>query len=1094
MSVIKRTGNIQKFSSSKLKQFFNRIKGISPSLHSVDVELTYDSINKGLTDQISSDDMLKFLSSSCAALSTQSYDYSVLAGRIEMVNLYKVTPDSFTDAMNRLKPILDSNFLEKVNQYDFDQHIVEERDFTYDIIGVKTLQRSYLLKDEKGFVERPQYMLMRVAVFLGDTPEEAVKTYDFLSRKYYTHATPTLFHSGMKRHQLASCFLMTMKDDSIDGIFDTVKNAAKISKSAGGIGFSVSNIRAKGSPINGTNGHSSGLVPMLRVFNNTARYVDQCLTPNTIVYTTGKPTEIQHLVDGESLVHENGAENVSKILEHDYNGPLIHIKTLNSIENLCITPEHPVFALKDLGKSYNFTLTKQKIIDGSNVPSWYDVKELKVRDFIGTPIPDYEKDFESISADDCYFYGIVLGDGCISNGSQKITLHTVRKDFIKNWVLNYFHSNCTQYHINIDGNTTVIRWNKNVNLPIRHGDVYFNKEKHVHHKWLHLPIAKAKYILKGLVDTDGSKGKELQFDSTSRNLIESVKYLLLRMGVLCSGYKRDRRGESHETDRGTITNKKISYVVRIPKVMEIASLFGITPGKFTKYFRHENILYTRIQNIRSSNYNGVLYDLQFEKDHSYITHNGLVHNGGGKRKGSFAVFIEPWHADVQDVLKLKLNHGVEEERARDLFYSMWIPDIFMKRVESDGDWALFCPTKVPGLQDAYGPAFDSMYEEAEKANLYKTTIKARVLWNQILDTQIETGTPYLMYKDACNMKSNQSNLGTIRSSNLCAEVVQYSNKNEVSVCTLASICLPKCTTQNGFDFNKLAIITSMVTKNLNKVVDKTSYPLKETLYSNTKNRPIGIGVQGLADVFQLMGIAYDSKDAADLNTKIFETIYYNALKTSSEIAKTQGTYQSFQNCPAHLGKLQFDLWNHTPTSMYDWESLKQSIKTHGLRNSLLVACMPTASTAQINGNTESFEPRTSNLYVRRVLSGEFVIMNRYLESACRKINRWDKKLIDNIITNKGSIQNTDLPQEMKNTFKTVWEMSQKSLIDLSVGRAPYVCQSQSLNLYISQPTRNVLTSMHFYAWKQGLKTGMYYLRTKPKSNAIAFTACESCSA
>lgn len=743
MSIVKRAGTVEKFCPKKLKHFFKSISEITPSLYSVDVDLTYDRVNKGLTDTISSEDMLKFLSSSCAALSTQSYDYSLLAGRIEMVNLYKTTPDSFTDAMNRLAPILDTNFLEKINQYDFDQHIVEERDFTYDIIGVKTLQRSYLLKDNNGFVERPQYMLMRVAVFLADSAAEAVETYESLSKKQYTHATPTLFHSGMKRHQLASCFLMTMKDDSVDGIFDTIKNAAKISKSAGGIGFSVSNIRAKGSPINGTNGHSSGLIPMLRVFNNTARYIDQ---------------------------------------------------------------------------------------------------------------------------------------------------------------------------------------------------------------------------------------------------------------------------------------------------------------------------------------------------------------GGGKRKGSFAVFIEPWHADVQDVLKLKLNHGVEEERARDLFYSMWIPDIFMKRVESDGDWALFCPTKVPGLQDAYGPAFDTMYEEAEKANLYKTKIKARVLWNQILDTQIETGTPYLMYKDACNMKSNQSNLGTIRSSNLCAEVVQYSDKNEISVCTLASICLPKCTSQSGFDFEKLGKITRLITKNLNKVVDKTSYPLKETLYSNKKNRPIGIGVQGLADVFQIMGYPYGSKQASQLNTQIFETIYYNALKTSNELAKKHGAYETFPNSPASNGNLQFDLWGYNPSSTFDWSTLKESIKIHGLRNSLLVACMPTASTAQINGNTESFEPRTSNLYVRRVLSGEFVIMNKYLEAACRKINRWDKKLIDNIIANKGSIQNTDLPQEMKNTFKTVWEMSQKSLIDLSVGRAPFVCQSQSLNLYISQPTRNILTSMHFYAWKQGLKTGIYYLRTQPKSNAIAFTACESCSA
>lgn len=737
MIILKRSGTQEEFNTSKMKQFITNMVNIEPVLYSIDIDKVVKKLQTGLSDNMSSEEVLSYTSDFCAGMGTESYDYSMLAGRITTISLYRETPSTFSEAMNRVKHLLDESFLQKVSDnIDYDSHIIENNDFQYDILGIKTLMRSYLLKDESGYVERPQYMLMRVALFLCDVPEEVIETYNIMSKGLYTHASPTLFHSGMKQHQLASCFLMTMKDDSIEGIYESLKDTALISKSAGGIGISVSNIRAMGSTIKGTNGTSNGLVPMLRVFNNTARYCDQ---------------------------------------------------------------------------------------------------------------------------------------------------------------------------------------------------------------------------------------------------------------------------------------------------------------------------------------------------------------GGGKRKGSFAIFIEPWHADIFDVLSLKLNHGLEEERARDLFYSLFIPDLFMKCVENDEDWYLFCPRDVPELQNAYGESFNRIYQLAVDSNMYRRKIKARELWNRVIATQIETGTPYLVYKDACNVKSNQRHLGTIKSSNLCAEIVEYSAPDETAVCTLASIALPKHVGVGGFDFDKLMLTAMAVTRNLNHVVDKTSYPVKAAENSNKRHRPLGLGVQGLADVFQMMGLPYGGEEAKKLNHDIFETIYYGACRMSVELAKLHGVYESYPGSPTSCGQFNFDLWGHKPSSRWDWAQLRQEMKQHGMRNSLLVALMPTASSASILGNTESFEPRTSNLYVRRVLSGEFMIMNKYLERACKKRNLWNKKLRDDLIKNRGSVLNTNLPKDMKNVFKTVWEMSQKALIDLSRGRAPYVCQSQSLNLYQSSPTTNSLNSMHFYAWRQGLKTGQYYLRTQPKAMAIAFT-------
>lgn len=743
MSVIKRRGVEEPFDESKLRSFVERTRTQYKPLETIDVDLLCEQIKRGIADKMPTSDIVSYTAEQAASLSTQSYEYGILAGRLEMMDLHTTTPTTFRESMRLLdeENILSKEFMAKVYEYEYDLHIRHNNDYNYDIIGLRTLRRSYLLKNKDGVVERPQYLLMRVAVFLSDEPQEAVDLYNILTDGWYTHASPTLFNSGLKQSQLASCFLMSIKDDSIEKIYETLQDVALVSKSAGGIGIDVSNIRAKGTRIRGTNGTSNGLVPMLRVFNNTARYVDQ---------------------------------------------------------------------------------------------------------------------------------------------------------------------------------------------------------------------------------------------------------------------------------------------------------------------------------------------------------------GGNKRKGSFAIYIEPWHKDVQSVLNLKLNHGVEEERARDLFYALWTPDLFMKRVESDDKWTLFCPTDAPGLQDAYGENFNRLYEKYESSGV-GVTIKARDLWMQICTTQIETGTPYLLYKDACNLKSNQKNLGTIRSSNLCCEIVEYHDKNETAVCTLASIALPKFVTQHGFNFDKLVEISDTVTRNLNKVIDKTTYPVKEARSSNLKHRPIGIGVQGLSDVFQMMGMPYDSEEAKALDRDIFESIYYGSIKASIQLAKEHGPYDSFEGSPAAKGIFQFNMWGVEPSGRFDWSTVRENMMKFGLRNSLLTAPMPTASSAQIMGNTESFEPRTSNLYVRRVLSGEFVIVNKYLQMTCQKLGKWDETLINNIIKHKGSVQMSDLSEDIKAVFKTTWEISQKDIIDHAAARGPYIDQSQSLNLYLKSPTHSQLTSMHFYGWKKGLKTGQYYLRTQPQATPINFT-CESCSA
>ncbi len=747
MRVLKRSGESQEMLFDKVtarikkladgqSQGFGLLHGVSPDkvAQKTFYEM-FDGISTSKIDDISAD--------IAANMMTVDPDYEVLAARILVSNMHKTYPKTFSESMNQIPNVSDAI---KEVAYRYDQLIVPDRDYMFGYFGIKTMQKVYLSPGET-----PQYMFLRVALGIHGDEFDAVKeTYDLLSLKKFTHATPTMINAGTHMPQMSSCFL-TSVEDSIEGIYKNIGKCAQISKHAGGIGIHAQDIRSKGSLIKGTNGTSSGIIPMLRVYNSTARYVDQA----------------------------------------------------------------------------------------------------------------------------------------------------------------------------------------------------------------------------------------------------------------------------------------------------------------------------------------------------------------GRRKGSFAVYLEPWHPDIFEFLELRLNQGDEDARCRDLFTAMWIPDKFMRMVESGGSWALFDPSECPGLSECYGEAFDMLYNTYLTEGRARKIVPALSIWHAILKSQIETGTPYMLYKDTCNARSNQQNLGTLKGSNLCSEVVQHTSKDEIAVCNLASIALPEYIRNGEFDFEELHRVTKVVTKNLNKVIDRNYYPVSEARTSNMRHRPIGIGIQGLADVYMLLGLPFDSTEAADLNKRIFETIYHGALEMSVELARVEGRYESFSGSPASEGLLQFDLAGASNkfTWHYDWDSMRRRVRQTGLRNSLLVAPMPTATTSQVLGNNECFEPYTTNLYLRRTLAGEFVVVNRHLVRALQKLNMWTPELKDEIIRHNGSVQNIQgIPDTLKSLFKTSWELSQKVLIDQARDRGYFVCQTQSLNLFVESPTLAKLSSMHMYAWKQGLKTGMYYLRTRPKAAPIQVTlepslpACASCGA
>ena len=1093
MSVRKRDGMSQDMSFDKILRRVKKLGAeVSPPLAINYSQLVIKVIDQ-LYDNISTTNIDELTAEQCASLSTSNYDYGILANRIIVSNHHKNTPAAFTDAMQRLyqrqdvqgqpAPLLHESFWQLVQRHGpvLDAMIDCQRDYLFDYFGFKTLERAYLMKLNGEIVERPQHMWLRVALGIHGEALDAVKeTYDLLSLKYFTHATPTLFNAGTLRPQLSSCYLLGMESDSIDGIYNTLKDCASISKWAGGIGLHVHNVRATGAHIGGTNGTSNGLVPMLRVFNMTARYVDQCFPPETLVQTLDGSKPIAEVTIMDRVLTSDGTyQAVQKPVRHQYAGPLLHITLKGHDNKVRVTPAHQIFSIR--AASLSAASLSAASLSAASVsampldPIFQSAETLRVGDLVAVPLPTYEADLPHLTLDDCFFYGTLLSSKCTwDTDKQCIRVNfttSLNQSMALNFVLEYLQKRGIVVLVNDpynELNNLHLEWSVAQPGWIWPTDFFVDLKKKIPSPLLHLPKAKIFEILKGFQEGQTMQNETMQNETRQNETRQSeafaadLAYLFLRLGIFYGGF--------------------------VPRMTQTHMFVPISAIDF------------------EAHYEGVVHDFEIDAPHDYtISQLGIVHNGGGKRNGSFAIYLEPWHADIEAFLELKKNHGDEELRARDLFYALWLPDLFMQKVKADEDWALFCPHQCPGLADCYGEAFQHLYDSYVAAGKAAKMVKARALWYKILDSQMETGTPYLLYKDAANKKSNQQNLGVIKSSNLCCEIIEYSDGQETAVCNLASIALNKFVLPDRtFDYAELHRVTQVVTRNLNKIIDVNFYPTPKTQKSNWLHRPIGIGVQGLADTFALMDLAFHSAEARVVNKQIFETMYHAALSSSCTLAQKDGPYSSFQGSPAAQGQLQFDLWQVDPgTERYDWPALKAAIKQHGLRNSLLLAPMPTASTSQILGNNECFEPFTSNLYARRTNAGEFVVVNKYLMEELREAGLWTTALKNEIIFHKGSVQQlTCLTPHQKEKYKTVWEIPMKHLIDLSADRGAFICQSQSLNLWVEDPDYKSLTALHFYSWQAGLKTGLYYLRRKAKHQAQQFTLqpitegaeCENCSA
>ena len=1102
MYVTKRDGKREIVSFDKI---LNRIKKIGQEAH---MKLNYTTLVMKVIDQlydgISTTKIDELSAEQCASMASIHPDYNVLAGSIIISNHHSNTSPSFVEVMTQLyyfedkhgkqSPLISEETFQHImdNADIFDKMCCYNRDYLIDYFGFKTLERAYLMKINNKIVERIQHMWLRVSIGIhGDNMIRIKETYDLMSQKYFTHATPTLFNSGTPRPQNSSCFLLAMESDSIEGIYNTLKDCALISKWAGGIGLHIHNVRASGSHIRGTNGSSNGIVPMLKVFNNTAKYVDQCLDPDTIVYTKRGAIPIKNIVIGDEVVTDDGQYyEIGKVLDNHYKGDFYTLELQDSLQPLKLTDMHPLWCIQNPENqdSYHiYNMLEKKMI----APDFIEVKNINKNDYIGFPIPKYEKDIREYSEDDCRFYGIYFYSLINDNGfidptgndptiklnipiSKKITIQFV-EDYLNSYAIPF-----TKNDENINYFTT-FEWNRVNRFKFTYEMFYEGVPA-----LLHLPKPKTVKIIQGMIELNDSKINNEYFlysyNDKSSNLMSNLRYMLLRMGVLTSGNASLLHISQNDFNR--IFNIDVTF-----------------PPKPNDYFEYNGTLFSRvINNSFVIDYSGRVIDIEVDNEdhHNFLTDSGLVKNGGGKRNGSFAIYLEPWHADVELFLQMRKNHGDEELKARDLFYALWIPDLFMERIKADGQWTLMCPDECPGLSDVYGDAFNELYTKYEREGKGRCTMKARDLWFQVLDAQMETGTPYLVYKDAANKKSNQQNVGTIKSSNLCSEIIQYSDADETATCNLASIALPSFidTTDPAnptIDYDKLHEVTKVVTYNLNQVIDVNYYPTEKTRRSNMRHRPIGIGVQGLADVFMLLNLPFTSEEAKKINHRIFETIYHGAVEQSCQMAMEYGHYETFEGSPASEGKLQFDLWNVTPNlpgekSRYDWDNLKKYVQMYGLRNSLLLAPMPTASTSQILGNNECIEPITSNIYNRRTIAGEFILANKYLMKDLIQLDLWNEKVKNNIIANNGSVQHIEaIPPEIREKYKTVWEIPMRTLIDMAADRGAFVCQSQSLNLWLEDPNYNMLTSMHFYAWSKGLKTGIYYLRRRGRHQAQQFT-------
>lgn len=1057
MHVLKQDGHLEPVSFDKI---LRRIEILVTRLNLKRInsaEIAKQTI-AGLYDGISTTEIDQFAATDCASKIKDDPEYDKLATGLCISRLHKLTSDNFQDQTQKLfdHKLITEKYYEftKTNSEKI-QNIIRDkymRDYDFDYFGFKTLERAYLFKtninNKLVILERPQHMFMRIALGLNlDNLDHGLETYDLLSQKLFIFGSPTLYNTATHWQQLASCFLFKMADD-LGKIFQTIGEMAEVSKRAGGIGLSLSDIRASGSPIRSTNGISDGIIPLIKVLNEVGRYVNQCFHPKTQVFTESGPMEMDKIKPGDKIYTATGElKPVLKIFRQKSDKNLYQIKIKHGLEPVLVTGEHQI-----LVANFNPEYSQE----------YKSVKDLKIGDYLIFP-KIKNNNSNNYNPDFYRFIGLSMNntENIIKNGKIKSKILINKPEtgkFIENF-LNFYNipykseNNCYTYY-----NLTY-----NINLN------YFDSD------FLKLTKNQDKKLLSGIFETKGHilNGNHFIIINNNKKLAYQIQYILLKYGILITA---------------SINNSSI--ILELPKTSFINK---ITNQKFdpeNSYLTSGNLLFSPIINILDNiNYSGDILDFNIADNNNYLTSMGIVHNSG-KRNGAITIYVEPWHADIYAFCELRKNTGTEELRARDIFLALWIPDLFMRRVESDDYWSLMCPDECPGLTQTYGSEFEELYQKYESETKFRKKIKARDLWFHILSAQSETGMPFMLYKDNINHKSNQSNIGIIQSSNLCTEIVEYTNPGEIAVCNLSSICLPRFITNQGFDYSKLLYVSKIATRTLNKIIDINYYPVDSAKKSNFSHRPIGIGVQGLADTYYKLDIPFDSDEARITNRKIFETIYFGSLTESNNLAKIYGPYSSFSGSPFSKGLLQYHLWNMAPEKLlmgYNWRDLISDIIKYGTRNSLLTTIMPTASTSQIMGNSESVMVPTSNIYTRSTQTGEFVIINKYLIEKLISMDLWGENIRNEIIYDNGSIQNIQLiPENIKNIYKTAYEISNKPIILQAIERGPFIDQSQSMDLFCKTPDFQKLTSSHFYSWRNGLKTGMYYLRTQPASDPIKF--------
>ena len=1051
--VTKRDGKREPISFDKI---LHRIQNLCLNLV-IDPAYVAQQVVSQIYPGVKTEELDDFAAQLCAQKQTEHPDYGVLAVRIGISNNRKQTPDRFSQAMRLAYENQNSsgkqNSLIHLDLYkiiethadEIDSWIDLTADDLFDYFGFQTLLNSYLWKVNGKVIERPQYLWMRISLGLwGNQLSRAHESYRCLSQFYFTHATPTLFHAGSMRPQLLSCFLLGT-EDSIDGIYKTITDCAKISKWAGGIGIHVSEIRGKGSKIEGTQGTTNGIIPMLRVYNETARYVNQCFVEGTNIILSDGVKPIEKIESGDMILAGDGSiQVVNQIFSHWIDENVIELRTKLSVEPISVTKEHQIMVLRCKSRKHARSMNLKPIFISAN--------EITKNDWIGYPKRNL---CDTLCEEDIYD-GIVYWNGVIQEGevSMKLRKNVLALEWLKTYLGVHLRIETT------DEKYVYLRWKDDKKIKRNHGHGF----------------------IRGIFMLSTTEFRNcIQTDSTEK--IDFLRSELLRYG--CIG-------------------KNKQYELIVPRSRIFGDIIGIQYKKTynRNYFIHNNYIWTCIESIDTKFYSGMVYDLNVEKQHTYVVSDlGVVHNSG-KRNGSIAVYLEPHHPDILEFLELRKNHGAEEERCRDLFTALWVSDVFLERVEyaqkhlsEDVWWPLMDPSQHRDLQDSYGEEYKKKIETALETGCKKILILT--IWKKILTSQIETGTPYITNKDAVNRKNNQSNLGTIRSSNLCNEILEYSSSEEYACCCLASINLSRFYENGEILWDELINVCGTIIRNLNQVIDLNYYPVPETWRSNERHRPLGVGIQGLADLFIKMGISWEEPRAKEINSQIAEAISYGCWKESIEMAKEHGHYLSFNGSPLSEGKFQHDLWGVQGCGRWNWEELRETVKRWGARNSLMTAYMPTASTAQIMGNQECFEPFSSLLYVRRTIAGDYVILNKYLVRELLERKLWNKELKDLIVLKNGSIQGIQqIPLDIQKLYKTVYEIKQKTLIDCAAARAPFVDQTQSMNLYFMDPSPNVVSAAILYGWKQGLKTLLYYLRSQPSIQAQQITLmpeCQMCS-